>query len=92
MGIKICGDFSNAKNFVVMTENHENTIYKYYSDFRNQYTDYFYAVDTFRFTQNALNKLKSIMKYRNAILLAVPYFDYSRIGDKIRVIRESYDD
>lgn len=92
MGIKICGDFSNTKNFVVMTENHENTIYKYYSDFRNQYTDYFYAVDTFRFTQNALNKLKSIMKYRNAILLAVPYFDYSRIGEKMRVIRESYDD
>ena len=92
MGIKICGDFSNAKNFVVMTENHENTIYKYYSDFRNQYTDYFYAVDTFRFTQNALNKLKSIMKYRNAILLAVPYFDYSRIGEKMRVIRESYED
>lgn len=92
MGIKVCGDFNNAKNFVIMTENHENTIYKYYSDFRNQYTDYFYAVDTFRFTQNALNKLKSIMKYRNAVLLAVPYFDYSRIGDKIRVIRESYDD
>lgn len=92
MGIKVCGDFNNAKNFVIMTENHENTIYKYYSDFRNQYTDYFYAVDTFRFTQNALNKLKSIMKYRNAILLAVPYFDYSRIGEKIRAIRESYDD
>ena len=92
MGIKVCGDFNNPKNFVIITENHENTIYKYYSDFRNQYTDYFYAVDTFRFTQNALNKLKSIMKYRNAILLAVPYFDYNRIGEKMRVIRESYDD
>lgn len=91
MGIKVCGDFNNPKNFVIITKNHENTIYKYYSDFKNQYTDYFYAVDTFRFTQNALNKLKSIMKYRNAILLAVPYFDYSRIGEKMRAIRESYD-
>ena len=32
------------------------------------------------------------MKYRNAILLAVPYFDYSRIGEKMRALRESYDD
>ena len=45
MSIKVCGDFNNPKNFVIITENHENTIYKYYSDFRNQYTDYFYAVD-----------------------------------------------
>lgn len=30
------------------------------------------------------------MQHRNAILLAVPYFDYSRIAEKMRVIRETY--
>ena len=91
MPIKICGSLTNADNFVILHENHKEYVNKYYSN--NSYkpfTDFFKDVTTFAFNGRGINYFEEQNLPNNYTIMFVPYFDYNRIGDKIRTIQNTY--
>ena len=91
MPIKISGSLTNADNFVILHENHKEYVNKYYSN--NSYkpfTDFFKDVTTFAFNGRGINYFEEQNLPSNYTIMFVPYFDYNRIGDKIRTIQNTY--
>ena len=91
MPIKICGNLTNADNFVILHENHKGFRNKYYSNSSYKtFTDYFKDVTTFAFNGRGINYFEEQSLPSSYTIMFIPYFDYGHIGDKIRTIRNTY--
>ena len=91
MPIKICGNLTNADNFVILHENHKGFRNKYYSNSSYKtFTDYFKDVTIFAFNGRGINYFEEQSLPSSYTIMFIPYFDYGYIGDKIRTIQNAY--
>lgn len=91
MVVKVCGDIENADKFVMLRENHKSYINMYFSN--NPYktwTNFFKDVTDFNLIPNGIKYFESLSLPNSYTIMFTPYYDYNKIGDKMRTIQNTY--
>lgn len=91
MIVKVCGDIENADKFVILRENHKSYINMYFSN--NPYktwTNFFKDVTDFNLIPKGIKYFESLSFPNSYSIMFIPYYDYNKIGEKIRTIQNSY--
>ena len=92
MVVKICGDLNNAEKFVILRKSHKKCIDKYYTNnsYNKIFTDFFKDVTDFNLTPNGINYFEKQSLYDEYTIMFTPYYDYNKIGNKMRTIQNTY--
>lgn len=91
MVVKVCGDMKNADKFVILRENHKNYINMYFSN--NPYktwTNFFKDVTDFNLIPNGVSYFELLSLPNSYSIMFTPYYDYNKIGEKMRTIQNTY--
>lgn len=91
MVVKVCGDIKNAEKFVILRENHKSYINMYFSN--NPYktwTNFFKNVTDFNLIPNGVSYFESLSLPNSYTIMFTPYYDYNKIGEKMRTIQNTY--
>jgi hypothetical protein len=92
MVVKVCGDIKNAEKFVILRKHHKNYIDKYYTNNSHEmFTDFFKNVTDFNLIPNGVSyfEKQSFINGEYTIMFT-PYYDYNKIGEKMRTIQNTY--
>jgi|GEM_PF-5526946 len=91
MVVKVCGDIKNADKFVILRENHKSYKNMYFSN--NPYktwTNFFKDITDFNLIPNGIKYFESLSLPNSYTIMFTPYYDYNKIGEKMRTIQNTY--